>query len=228
VINLFFYAIQKTILVICVVLVILGAFFLREKVLFPNKQDTNSLVSNEQSLSQGLLPTKALLSSFSETEIESWKTYDRPEWFFSLEYPSSLLQVTCPADPSCYFGSLELDPQRYYSISDLPANAIFIDIGSRGAEGGSVKTDLLEWKKTSGGLDPNARYQLVTIGDIEALKEIKTDQETIFVPTGTGRVLEFILLSVNPDHEKIFESMLSTISLKEFKKESSISPLSNE
>lgn len=209
---------SKAILAICAVLILLGVFLLKDDVsLFPNKQDVSSLVSDQQSLSQDLLPTKTLLSSFSETEMESWKTYDRSDWFFSLKYPSSLLQVTCPADPSCYFGSLELDPQRYYSISELPENAIFIDIGSRGAEDGSVITDLVQWKKTSGGLDSNARYQLVTIGDIEALKEKKTDQVTVYISTGTGRVLEFVLFSVDPDQEKLFESMLSTLRLKESK-----------
>lgn len=148
-------------------------------------------------------------------EIDMWETFGISEWNFEVRYPGTELIASCPAYPSCYLGSPFLDGERYYSAEELPDSALRIDIGSYGSEDSAEVTDLMRWLKSQPEMfDTNARYDVVSVGyGYRGLRELSDDHETIYVSTGTGRLLSFELVPVTDEGRVLFEKIVSTISI---------------
>lgn len=160
----------------------------------------------------------SVIASPEPDEIATWETFGIPEWNFEVRYPSTELVVSCPTYPACYLGSATLDGGRYYSVDEIPESSLRIAINSFGSEDSTKVTDLTRWLKSQPEIfDENAEYGAISIGDgYRGLRELDRDHETIYVATGTGRVLSFEVAPNTKENRELLEKVVSTISAQTF------------
>lgn len=199
-------------IIIIAAVAVLGVFFGYQYLKLQKIQEGAKAPAVEPSVT----PSAQIQPPTTEIDISNWKTYVEENWHFILKYPSAL-KAACPAYPSCYLGSLQLNPERYYSSKEmLPAGSMIIAIGSYGVESDPPITDIRQWRKRGlTGRNEEGEYKDIIVGkgNYRALEERTRDENIVYVSTGTGRLLAFTLLPRQPEYEKLFNLILETIAL---------------
>lgn len=103
---------------------------------------------------------------------------------------------------------------QYYSADNVPAGTVVINLGNYGVESDQTVTDLYQWRKNwSNDLNASATYKETTVNGHKALEERTAKDVTVYISTGTSRVLAFTFFPLNSTNEKLFNSILGTITI---------------